>query len=547
MKITINAFRKLKSACITTGKKITIIAGKMEQGKTSLLQGIAVATTGQITPIAELAKNQILSLVHSGSPKATIIIEGANGMSGVSYPDCKRAMEGEAPEISIWSSGIQSILNEPQKTRSKTMASILQSEPSKEMLFAELDKISAGEKTKQKLWETIEVSGWDAAYDHAKETGTRRKGQWEEVTGQRYGSKVAATWTPEKWEFDLSGKSEQELLDDLKAEQEWLEVAISDNAVTDIDKTKIEEAKKELPPLVERSVTIQQRIDALRVAYKNTKTAIAETPETIQPTFQKCPNCNCDLMVNHGTIGKAETVERSVIEQNNKELVELKKSLDIITAEAKSLEAELLVVKARIFSTESIANSKTEQGTATTKTTKASVEECRKLVKRAGDRLLAFQTKEKSDKINKSIDTNKKLIDILAPNGLRSASLTKALSHFNSICEALSKTAKWGEVHLNSDMSVTHRGWPYMLISESAKWRVKVSLQLTIAKILKDSFVLIDGVDILDSDGKNGLIKLLLTMPFESIIAMTLQHTDIMPDLEKYGGKSYWIEDGVVK
>ena len=58
--------------------------------------------------------------------------------------------------------------------------------------------------------------------------------------------------------------------------------------------------------------------------------------------------------------------------------------------------------------------------------------------------------------------------------------------------------------------------------------------------------VLIDGADILDSEAKNGLLKLLFKMPFQSIVAMTMNKKETVPDLSKKDGTSIWIEDGRV-
>jgi hypothetical protein len=56
--------------------------------------------------------------------------------------------------------------------------------------------------------------------------------------------------------------------------------------------------------------------------------------------------------------------------------------------------------------------------------------------------------------------------------------------------------------------------------------------------------LIIDAADILDKDRRNGLFKAVKTAGLPTLIAMTIDSKELVPNLGKAGfGASYWIED----
>lgn len=551
MKLTINGFRRIKKLDIQISDTVTLIAGKIEQGKTSLLHAIGAVTTPEsILSVLGLTQKQALLLLHTGQPKATIIAETPDGMSGISFPDGKRVSEGTPVEISVWASGLKHILDEPVKTRSEIMSKILKSEPDYDTFSAELDKISNSQEGKKRLWETIQVQGWDAAHDQAKKTNTGLKAIWEDTTGERFGSKKAEDWVPAAWDFDLTNAKEEDLQHNVSEEREWLEIAIASETIDALDKEKIDLAKKLLPDLEEKLEKLEASLSKYKNSYLITKTAINNMPEAKQPLIHKCPNCNTELAFVDGKIQKYESVDEKIIEQREKDISDLKKSLGIIDADIAASNKSIITVKSEILECKKTIGSGTTEktDTATNKQPKATAEICRQYLKKAEERLQAFQAKKKADDTCKKIKVNQAIVDILAPQGLRLVTLETKTKDFNKKLAEISRISGWGEIYLNQDMTVNHRGWPYPhLISGSAQWRVRLAMQIAISQVLRDSMVLIDGADILDSENRNSLIKLLIKMKLRAVVAMTVDGKDKVPNLSKVGGVGYWIDDGVIK
>ena len=83
------------------------------------------------------------------------------------------------------------------------------------------------------MWQIIEAQGWDGAAKQAKEKGANLKGMWEQITGDRYGSKKAENYIPENWMPDLDGASDESLQADLTDARGVLEGCIASEAVDD--------------------------------------------------------------------------------------------------------------------------------------------------------------------------------------------------------------------------------------------------------------------------------------------------------------------------
>jgi hypothetical protein len=567
MKVKINAFRRVKKAEIELGEKITIIAGRNENGKTSFLQGIGCALSSQSLPMADLAQKDIIHMIYTGQPKASIIIDDASGMTGLTFPDCKKALEGEMPEISIYSAGLKSVLDEPinvrsesQKSRIDIISKILNASPSKEAFSDKVSDFGLSKETFDKLWETIEVCGWDAAYKKAKETGSRLKGQWEEITGQSYGKKVAENYVPAAWDFDLTTATVEQLEKTLAEERGWLEAAIAVEAIVDIDKSNIEQAKRKLQEVKSKHDKILAEISDQRTKYKVAKEVLSKMPSPEQPVVQKCPQCNADLSVSDGKIVKASIIAAEELDKRKAAIKDLETQLEAISANGQQLSSDQLAAMSEMKLLEAIASQSSSDkiSVAKEKELKAPLSQCREMVAKAEERLKAFVSKERADKIHVSITMNQKIIDVLSPSGIRLDILNKKIDGFNSVMKGICDAAGWGDVSLNKDMTACHRGWQYpTFISRSAQWRVRTAIQITMAKISKEQLVVIDDVDMLDNAGKRGLLKVLSGMAFRSILGIAMgnsgdlkespEFVKIKDSVSKIGGRAYWINDGIIQ
>lgn len=545
MKLSITGFRGISEAEIETADYgITLLAAPNHQGKTSAVQAVAAALTGKTVPVQDLPKNQAWMLLRNGETSATVNVECKNGTAGVAYPKCDRITTGTPVEISEAAAGLRSLVDEPVKTRAQLLTELLRAYPTKEQLAAELKKLS--EAVVNKLWENIKTLGWDGAHKEAADKGKVIKGQWREITGENYGSKKATSWLPAAWESDLDTATEAELQKQLQEKQDWLDVVKSDSAVNEAEHTRLKKLADSLPTVQKK---LDEKIEILHNLEKNRsdiEKGLERLPKAEQPQVVPCPHCGGKLSITGDVVAIPKILTDEEIANRKKAIDSCRESLENVNAEIAKEESKLSELKAEKSSAEDAAKqlSKTKRRRKGESDPKEKIPELTAQVERAQNRLNAYRAKARADQLARQIEQNADVVALLAPDGLRLAALKTALENINETLADVCKNARWGNVEIKSDMQVTLDNRFYMMLSESEKFRVRVSLQLAFALSDGSQVVLIDGADILDRQGRNGLVRALHEYEIEAIVAMTIDKREDVPNLEKIGGARYWIEGG---
>lgn len=576
MKATISNYRGIASAELDLSR-ICLIGGKNEAGKTSTAQAIAAAFTGEPVPIVGVKKSQAGMLVRSGTATGYVEIVSDKGTRNIAWPGARVKTEGTPPCASPIAVGMVSLATMEDKDRIKFLTDLLNARATREDLEKSLEKLKLPQQTLDQLWKLIETQGWDNAHLQIKEKGARLKGQWEGITGDKYGSRKSAGWIPPGWEPDLDGASEETLSAIVTDTRDAVEGTI---AVTAVDEDKLNQLKDlaATKPLRERALAeaekesvdpeISSQLESLRsqraevlgnidILVKKRDAICITKPESIP-----CPACAAELQV----IGKSIVLANGISEKEMKEREaahkDIQKKIDAANVSSEEYSASIaekqeIVRRFETTRSEKIgaARQSLKQATdaekelatmvdAAPSSEGGNVDEMRALLNHAETRLKAYKTKRDADRIYASIDANQELIDTTGSEGVRADVLSKALGAFNSRIEPITKAAGWRPVAIEKDFSITYGGSPYLLLSESAKFRVRVALQLVLAKMDNSAITIIDAADILDRTGRNGLLGAIHASKLPSVVTMTIDSMDLVPDLGKAGlGVSYWIEN----
>lgn len=550
MHVTINDFRGLVSADFRVAP-MALIAGTNAAGKTSLCQGLAAALTGSSVPLVGLRKSDAGALVRSGAAEGKVTIEGKDGSVTVRWPSCKVASEGTAPQASLFASGLQSIVDLPYKDRPKALAAYLDAEPTREDMAKALPDLP--EDKLKRLWESIEVNGWDLAHSQARDKGIEFKGRWAQVTGEKYGSKKGASWLPDEWGDDLEGASEQSLQDTLAREREYLDAAIATQAVSDDYRQQLQEKADAIDTAREAVEHAQQQAADLRQQL----TAAQEHRDGLPPADQgsggiPCPHCGERINIKRtsGAINLEKPPEQITEKEASDRLSAIAHAdgaLSRLKGEVDQAERDLAEARRLVAESEKAATELAELPEPTGEN--PDVEAARERVTRADVRVKAFQTKRDADRIHASIEANQEIVDALAPEGVRARKLRSALADFSrSRLTPICKAAGWGEVALGEDLTPTYRNRPFVLLSESEQYRCRVALQVAMAQIDGSDVLIVDGADVLDRGGRNGLMKMLAGAGPAVVVAMTESGPDRVPNLSAKGrGVTLWIDAGTAR
>lgn len=548
MKLSISNFRGIASAVIDTAR-ITFLLGRNYQGKSSAVQAAAAVLTGQVIPVEDLPKTSAARLVHAGAAGGLVSVQTEKCEKRIAYPECQMESAGEPFEVSASAAGIESLLDYSKKERVIAVSKILNAEPGDQEVTEKLTAIKLDKETIKKIIDTIYVQGWDAAHSVAKETGAKRKGQWEGVTSERFGDKKAATWQPAEYEHDLQGMTEGLLIAELKQENEWLDAAKTSEAVNVNEMQRIGAIAIKLPTLCDNKKYFDDELSGLQDASGKIRAALSKLPAAEQPKYQACPNCGTSLVVESGIVKPAQLIEQAELEKRRVAIAEAEKSFADLDAQVNKKRGQIAETVRDIRDAEIAEKKYNEMKSQANKPAEGqkSVDDCRARVTRAETRLQAWRRKRDADALYAGIQANQQIIDILSPDGLRLDVLKKCLTTFNGFLSQLCAAAEWRLVELWQDMSVSMGGTPYLLLSKSEKFRVRVALQVATAKYDGSPMVLVDEADILDGAGRNGLIQMLMAAGVESIVAMTTDDRSIGEKVSGIGGAAYWIENGVAE
>lgn len=550
MKLSIRNFRGVEKADLDL-KGIALVAGKNEAGKTSIAQAAQAVLTGEVVPLADLRKADVAMLIHAGTGNGSVELsrDGDNaGQARIEYPRAKKETEGNAPSATPIACGMVSPLDMERKQRAEVLIAYLKALPAEDDLRAVLADVKLTDEGFARLWKSIAERGWDGAHAEVREKGVEMKGQWREVTGENYGSQKAATWMPAEWETDLDGASEESLAALVTQAQEIRDAAIAHTAVSEDRLAQLratvaaaDEARPTLAELDKACDEAGKRVSDTMEVMKN-----APSPDAVVETVA-CPECGARLVIRGNALAKpppdATAKENQERRSKAEEAVrEHQKACEALrSATDRKAEADRTIAQGAAAAKELAA----AEASAGEGADDEALERARRDVGAAEGRLSAFRRKARADRLHFNIGRNAAVLAVLAPDGLRAKRLRDAIAGLNDRLAAVAAAAGWAACEITPDLAVLYRGTAWSLCSESGRFRARVMLQIVLAVMDGSEAVVVDGADILDSGGRNGLMKVLTVWERPALVCMTIPDRDHVPKLAGRGiGASYWLEGG---
>lgn len=119
----------------------------------------------------------------------------------------------------------------------------------------------------------------------------------------------------------------------------------------------------------------------------------------------------------------------------------------------------------------------------------------------------------------------------LAPDGIPAEILNEALGPVNDRLAVSCGDTQWPLVALDADMSISYGERPYALCSESEQWRANALLAESISYLSGLKMFVLDRADLLDADGWAQLLKWIDTLAYEKDVdtVIVLATTDYEP------------------
>jgi hypothetical protein len=353
-----------------------------------------------------------------------------------------------------------------------------------------------------KKYRPLLMAGIKDAHAHAKRALSDARGAWKEVTGEVYGRQKGEDWKPEKAVIEDPGEIQKSLEE------------------IDADIAKIKAEREEALAIARDEST---KKTALVVA------KILEYQELLRkPVPIPCPSCGAALLIVAGELkeytGKA--VEKRRIEALLSSTKLKKSALD--DEQTKALQA---------------VNGNYTRKLSTLEEDRNELEAQMRLVEKAESQ------ETRAAELHKEAQAMERMSELLSngPDGVAAALIAAALQPLNERLLEIGKAIGWQPAVIRGDMSIARSdGHPYVLLSESAQWRVDAMLHALVSELAEFPWLIFDRVDLLDITNRNKFIKWIAAYGQErtdeaSILAMaTLKQK---PNLDAVPGiELHWLE-----
>lgn len=526
MKLTVKAYRGADNAeIILADDKITLIAGENGQGKSSIIEAAQAVLAARPLPTG-MTKGFGRAVIHEAHQEASVRFDSRDGVRKLTYPDCQiHTLEGTGLLCDDWSLGLLKLTRLPIDERARRLTEIASCVVTRERLLAELSPLAMDAVQLERLVALALSKNFEAANKQAEGWARELKGEFKAVTGIQWGSNQGVTFTPSGWEDSLARYTLKELEEDAKDKQKNLEAAIGAAALTQQAKEhfgKRDEYAKE----VERWA---REVEQLTIQLKSAR----EESDTHQRRSQKltCGGCGLVGIVENGILTKAP--EKPVSQPKS---------------QVKEIELKLGNAQATL----GIAKNNFDKAVGCEGSLKQApdVESFRQAAERAQQRVRAKVAKDQGTHLHHRIVDMLKAAEIVSPAGLPLKALHEALESLNQHLSWLCRAAGWAQVEITRDLDLLYNRRPYWLLSKSEKYRADATVQLVLARILRQEMVIFDEADMLDRTGRNQLFAALSTIKISALVAMTTFRAKDgsmeVPDLKRAGlGITYIVDSGM--
>lgn len=545
--IQVSAFRGVKQADIALNR-VALVGGHNGHGKSSLTQAVQAALTGIFSPGMNLKKNEAQILVNrdvAGQQSAAKVTFDGGASVTMNWPSCERGESGVTPQVSVFAAGVTKLTAMKDADRAASLTHYLQSEPTEAELRAELNTRSVDPDAVKAVCDAVKMDGYDITEKRMREQASRTKGAWGQVTGRTWGSKIAFEWVPEGYDAFTLKVPVESIRNEIANLQEQYSLAVGAEAVASTNVAELEASAARLPEYTVQRDKIAKLVqdEAERGQQHQAKRPPPPLMSGLPP--QKCPHCQGELEVTQGA------VKPYAGGPSQEEVNESVRKMDEWAAEDKRLRESYGNLKAQLKTAEdNVARAKAdaEKAKAVHAAPKAttSSEHLQALINSKQNHLQAVSDVAKSRELARKVEDDLIIADILSADGLRKKKLSQKLSAFNGTLKVMCDVAGFETVFITDDLKIRYGAYPYELRSEGEKYRVNAILQVAMADKDGSPIIVMDGMDILDVSGKNGIFKLInKDATRHYLICMTAASPDKLAPLKKFGlGTTYWIENG---
>lgn len=533
---------------------IALLCGRNKQGKSSIAMATGAALCNEPLVRDLTGKRNASQVVRRGHGSAKATLTSPTGSVSISWPDCKFQQTGVKPPTgSRVAAGLDDICKMPQRERAKYLTEMLGALPTKDDVKTELADMNLPASSIDALWEMIVGGGWDHTHSTIAKRGIAWKAQWEEITGEDYGPIKAETWFPPGWDPDLEGASLDSLSATAEDSRALLESELKKAAVSKHERERLEQMVAEKGAVDANLAVVLAEGRQAKVDLEAAQKTRAELPPAATTESHiGCPHCGQPVVPRmvRGQImlAKAEdqpALDPAVIAQRREDIRIAESQIQDFESKLAEARRKYHILEDQLLKIASAEEALKQIQALPPASDEAVIDAARNAHEHAKVRVAAFTRRRDAANKHGLVVSNQRIIDMLKPEGLRQAKLSRVLMKLNdTYLKPLS--AAWGAspVMIDGDMYIWLGVTPYHLCSRSEKFAVSTIIQLAISMLDGSSMVVIDDADALDPPSRSSVLKAVMTAKLPALICCAIGTPQQAPVLQKTGaGITYWAHD----
>ena len=353
----------------------------------------------------------------------------------------------------------------------------------------------------------VGAEGWAPAEAVYRARTTRAKREWRETSGEQYGVAKAADWAPAGWHADLDSLNLAGARAAVVDAQEAHEEAIRNTGASAASREARAKAIADLPRLRERHAELEAEAERLSAERGAIPTAEARRRRDVASvnlvsarSIVDCPRCGAHLRIKG--IGLAAAEDDVNLDALHREWQEAESEFvarDRADAEqaghVQRASASCDSARGEVMAAEAIAREELPEAALGGG---PDAPAAREALDRARADLARLEARERASELHRTVVRYEAVTKALAPGGVRSQVMGRALGGLRAGLRALAEEAESPPIEITDDGDLTWGGRPIAACSESERWRAQACMQLTIAALDGSPAVVLDRGDVLD-------------------------------------------------
>lgn len=501
--ITVSNFLGLPHLQHKVTSPIVLVAGDNGAGKSSLQQSIRFALTG-VMPRSVSKVSDRVKLITEGAQAGYVQLDTDSGPIKRTIKDAK--LTGQVPDLPHLDLCLDAaqFARLDDIARRKLLFAITGTQVNAEVVTEQLHARDIPQSVIDVLIPRLKA-GFPTAAEFAKDQAAQSRGAWRTIAGEAYGSVKAETWvdTP-----DVALPAGEEIvaqaakLTDLSGR-----VAGLNRTVARLEAMLPKEEAERLQALAANREHAERALDLAQSRYeaatKKTVDIAALVPNGDVPTSSPCPHCGEALRIERGAILAGDAAPEDATDHRPA----------LAQAKVEAHDAHTAVQDCRRALAESEAAAKTLANLPPPPTddelqAAEILPEVLQLQQQAESDLAALRRARDAHKAAEERTTEAKAHhtaaaawkaaeEALAPEGIPSVLLARALDPVNTLLAELALEAAWRQPAVTTAIELTYGGRPYQFLSESEQWRADALFAAAISVITGTGLLLLDRLDVL--------------------------------------------------